>query len=227
MSETLYFAGGIARRWPDMSAVLNSFIANALNHFLIAEKEVTIDALGRYASGIYFGDYFADTPTPISEDCLFFRDIYRCAALRVVALRQAYDEANPDVKACLYGKPPNPCDHREHDPQIYFDAVWKAVPESWHHIGIINFLEGFEKLDKETRANATLAFRGLLFAALHDGVFPSLCKNKNLDASAMTLEQRANEPLDVDALCFFFHDKQGKESGSSVLRRKKENGWNR
>lgn len=199
MTEQRYFKGDITWNKPACHSpeILEALIANSLNQFLLAETDMTVNALRLYIQDIQDAlRYFYPAATP--ENGAFTSNIYKHAIERVGALQQSYDETNPEE----YLKAAN-----NTDPQAYFDGLCKALPEVAHQGNINGFLKEYFDLDKDHRVSTALAFLGLLFVGLHDTAFASLCKNKHLDASAMTFEQKMNEPLDPEALYTYLQGK--------------------
>lgn len=64
------------------------------------------------------------------------------------------------------------------------------------------------------RAVIALAFSGLLFSALTDPDFSSLCKDKSIDVSGMSIEERMDVLLDHEALYSFLLEKLGVEGAA-------------
>ncbi len=199
MLKRPYFQGGgtwnkLAHLPPCIPHILNAFVANALNHFLLADAEMTVNALGRYMNAVLRGSY----PAPTDKDAIPFYDISKPAVRYADALQQSFIDANPE----LYSKMTSNA-----DPQAYFDGLWKTFPET-RHLGNINgFFSDYYDLNQNLRIVSALVMLGLLFAVLHDTAFASLCKNKDFDASTMTLEHKTNEPLDPEALYSYLQAK--------------------
>jgi len=87
------------------------------------------------------------------------------------------------------------------DADSYLIARNKRLP----HYGVLleggNFFIGdYRHLSKELRAVTNFAFSGFLFHALNSPHFASLCKDKSLNASTMTFEQKLDTDLDHEAL---------------------------
>ena len=77
----------------------------------------------------------------------------------------------------------------------------EAVPQYQVGVEAGNFLlSEYCHLPADLRAVTDLAFQGFLFSALNDLDFGSLCKDKGLDVSALTLEQKLDVELDHEAL---------------------------
>lgn len=196
MAEQQYFPS--RERWfkhsPEQD-VLSDFIANSLNHFLLADTDVTINAMRRYTNAVLCFVY----PLPQADVYVPFNDIAKRADDRVGALRQSYADAHPEEYSKMTSNT---------DPQAYFDGLSKNVPESEPLARIACFFgEYYRGLDKNLRIAAALAFLGLLFTVLHDPAFASFCKAQDLDVAVMTLEQKANEPIDPEALYSYLQAK--------------------
>lgn len=74
------------------------------------------------------------------------------------------------------------------------------VPQYQVFIDVGKFLFGeYRHLADDLRAVIDLAFSGFIFTALNSPDFPSLCKSKNLDVSAMTFDQKLDAELDHEA----------------------------
>ena len=76
----------------------------------------------------------------------------------------------------------------------------ESIPQYQNYIDIGNFFFGeYRHLPDELRTVTDLAFSGFIYTTLNSPDFPSLCKNKDLDVSAMTFEQKLDAELDHEA----------------------------
>lgn len=87
------------------------------------------------------------------------------------------------------------------DVQAFKKTLDDDMPRYQMFVGVGQFLRGeYSSLPKDLRTMTDLAFYGFIFTAVNGPDFAALCKNKGIDAAAMTFEQKLNEELDHEAL---------------------------
>lgn len=92
-------------------------------------------------------------------------------------------------------------------PENYIALREKLYPDCTRTSIMAKFLRNnYEALTGQTRALTDLAFAGFLESAMKDPHFARLCKDKGLETSSMTREERLNAPLDHDALYDFLEE---------------------
>lgn len=172
-------------------SILLDFITNALNHHLLADSIITGNILYRYIGAFWC------SLNP-KEDYESFNAVARVATEFTHQCECSWRTRNPEQESNL-----------RHNPDAYFESRLKDVPEIEPHNRINQFIEEYVELDRNVRTVIDAARYGLLFIAVNDPNFTTLCKNKDIDTSSMTFEQKMDEELDHEALYRYLQDKLG------------------
>lgn len=86
-------------------------------------------------------------------------------------------------------------------PGEYLRVRNEAIPQYQIGVDAGNFLlDEYRHLPGDLRVMIDFAFSGFIFNAVNSPDFLDLCKNKDVDISSMTFEQKLNEELDYEAL---------------------------
>lgn len=177
--------------------VISNILVHTLNVFLIADKKITARQLYDFLDTAW-REY---DPQKLEEDNLHNRTI-RLAAECEFTLRSAYHESD---SVEVMNRNNGSAAFKE-----YLADFDKNVPEN-NLLRSASAFHGKERLelDKGLQAVTDLAFYGFLLMALSNPNFATLCKNKDLDTSSMTFEQKMDEELDHEALYRYLQDKLG------------------
>lgn len=173
--------------------LLNELLGHALNMLLIADQPISAHRLHAFLTSVWH-----DYDPKLMEENTVFNEVSRLVSDHAFELDSAYFERSALTADTASGKI-----------DAYLEGLAKNVPENKLWNQAYNFLCKYVGLDKERRSITDLAFSGLLFNALNDPDFAALCKDKDLDASAASFEQKMHEELDHEALYRYLQGKLG------------------
>lgn len=176
------------------SRLLNELLRHALNTLLIADQTISAHRLLAFLNSVW-----PEHDRNLALENTVFNEAVRLAEERALELDSAYFERSTLAADTASAKA-----------DAYLEGLTKNVPETgllrrFHDFVVYEYMQ----LDKERRSITDLAFSGLLFNALNDPDFAALCKDKDLDASAASFEQKMHEELDHEALYRYLQGKLG------------------
>lgn len=173
-------------------SLLLDLITNTLNDHLLAGQKITMAALCRYINALCY----AWIPKQM-EDYAPFNEISRLAHERTTACELAWQASDPK-------------EHWDVTHTPYLDPRQNNTPEVEPNNRVGRFVEEYlDNIDQGVRIITDPALYGLFFIALNDPDFAALCKNKDIDTSSMTFEQKMHEELDHEALYRYLQGKLG------------------